>query len=68
MAGDNVKKFLSGDAIELVCQIEEDCRTRRSFSVVLWCRDVFFDGKLHRLDDEGQSVGYSDSVMEGEEV
>ena len=43
MGSDYVKEFLSGDAVELVCEIEENCRAGGCLSVLLRDVDVFFD-------------------------
>ena len=61
-------EFFTGDAIELVCQVEEDRSSCGEGVGALRVIDKLLDGQLHGFDYEVRAVGNPNGKVEGGEV
>ena len=64
----HVLEFLTGDAIELVCQVEEDRSLCGEGVGVLRVIDKLLDGQLHVFDYKVRAVGKPNGKVIGEEM
>ena len=63
-----ILEFFSCNAVELVCQVEENSCACGKAIVLLGVVNIFLDGELHCFHYEVRSVRYADSIIVGEEV
>ncbi len=66
--GNHVFEFLPGDAVKLVCEVEEDGGASGEGLFLLWAVHIFLNSELHSFNNEVRAIGDANRKVEGKEV